>query len=125
MKATVYDEINGVKATNKAVKCLVIYIGHDRKECYNKNQMKIYHDIEKFFESWKRKKLTVFGKSCIIKTLATLKLVYIASLVCIPDKEYIRKVQRLLSNFVWDKSERNKRNTLIGDITYNVQHKLH
>lgn len=37
MKSTVYDEINGVKATNKAVRCLVIYIEHDRKECYNKN----------------------------------------------------------------------------------------
>lgn len=28
-----YDEINGVKATNKAVRCLGIYIGHD-KEIY-------------------------------------------------------------------------------------------
>lgn len=81
-----------------------------------KNWMKIYHDMEKLFESWKRRKLTVFGKSCIIKTLATSKLVYIASILCIPDKEYICKVQRLLFNFIWDKSERIKRNTLIGDI---------
>lgn len=112
-----YDEINGVKATNKAVRCLGIYIGHDKEECYNKNWMKIYHDIEKLFESWKRRKLTVFGKSCIIKTLATSKLVYIAFVLCIPDKEYICKVQRLIFNFIWDKSERIRRNTLIGDIT--------
>ena len=40
--------------TNKAVKCnLGIYIGHDKEECYNKNWMKIYHDMEKLFESWK------------------------------------------------------------------------
>lgn len=112
-----YDEINGVKATNKAVRCLCIYIGHDKEECYNKNWMKIYHDIEKLFESWKRRKLTVFGKSCIIKPLSTSKLVYIASILCIPDKEYICKVQRLIFNFIWDKSERIRRNTLIGDIT--------
>lgn len=112
-----YDEINGIKATHKAVRCLGIYIGHDKEECYNKNWMKIYHDMEKLFESWKRRKLTVFGKSCMIKTLATSKLVYIASILCIPDKEYICKVQRLLFNFIWDKSERIKRNTLIGDIT--------
>lgn len=32
-----YDEINGVKATNKAVRCLGIFIGQDKEECYNKN----------------------------------------------------------------------------------------
>lgn len=73
-----YGETNGVKATNKAVRCLGIFIGQDKEECYNKNWMKIYHGIEKLFES-------LFGKSCIIKTFATSKLVYIASIVCIPD----------------------------------------
>ena len=48
-----YDEILGIKVTNKAVKCLGIYIGHDKEECYNKNWMKIYHDMVKLFESWK------------------------------------------------------------------------
>ena len=41
------------KVTNKAVKCLGIYIGHDKEECYNKNWMKIYHDMVTLFESWK------------------------------------------------------------------------
>ena len=27
-----YDEILGIKVTNKAVKCLGIYIGHDKEE---------------------------------------------------------------------------------------------
>ena len=48
-----YDEILGIKVTNKAVKCLGIYIGHDKEECYNKNWMKIYHDMVTLFESWK------------------------------------------------------------------------
>lgn len=30
-----FDKINGIKATNKAVMCLGIYIGHDKEECYN------------------------------------------------------------------------------------------
>ena len=47
-----YDEILGIKVTNKAVKCLGIYIGQDKEECYNKNWMKIC-DMEKLFESWK------------------------------------------------------------------------
>lgn len=30
-----YDEI--VKATNKAVRCLGIFIGQNKEECYNEN----------------------------------------------------------------------------------------
>ena len=58
------------KVTNKAVKCLGMYIGHDKEECYNKNWIKIYHDTEKqLFEYWKKRKLTLFGKTCVINTL--------------------------------------------------------
>lgn len=70
-------------ALKQQIKLSGIYIGHNKEECYNKNWMKIYHDMEKLFESWKRRKLTVFGKTCIIKTLATSKLVYIAIILCI------------------------------------------
>ena len=49
-----YDEILGNKLINKAVKCLGIYIGHNKEECYDKNWMKTSHDVEKLFESWKK-----------------------------------------------------------------------
>lgn len=52
---------NYVKIANKAARCLGICIGHDKEECYNNNWIKIYQDIEKLFESWKRRKLTLFG----------------------------------------------------------------
>ena len=112
-----YDEILGIKVTNKAVKCLGIYIGHDKEECYNKNWMKIYHDMEKLFESWKKRKLTLFGKTCVINTLAISKLIYTATILCLPTEEYVKKTQRLIFNFIWNKTERIKRNTLIGNIS--------
>ena len=43
-------ELNGIRVTNRAVKCLGIYIGHDKLECYNRNWIKVYHDVEKLFE---------------------------------------------------------------------------
>lgn len=52
---------NYVKIANKVARCLGIFIGHDKEECYNNNWIKIYQDIEKLFESWKRRKLTLFG----------------------------------------------------------------
>lgn len=41
-----FTEIEGITVTNKSVKCLGIHVGHDKIECYNKNWMKIYHDID-------------------------------------------------------------------------------
>ena len=73
--------------------------------------------MEKLFESWKRRKLTLFGKACIIRTLAISKLIYASSIACLPDENYIKKIQRLIFNFIWEKMERIKRNTLIGDIS--------
>ena len=59
-------------------------------------------------------KITLFGKSCIVKTLAVSKLIYVGSILGITDNTYIKKVQRLIYNFIWGKTERIK--TLIGSI---------
>jgi hypothetical protein len=84
-----FKSIGGVKVTQKAIKCLGIYIGQDRIECYIKNWMKIYHEIEMLFESWTRRKLTLFGKCTIINALALSKITYIASILELPDPRYI------------------------------------
>ena len=66
--------IYGVKVSMKVIKVLGIYIGHDKIECYANNWTKVYDDMQKLFESWKRRKLTIFGKTCIINTLVFLSL---------------------------------------------------
>ena len=90
--------------TKTVVKSLGIYIGHDKIECYNNNWMKTYHEMEKFFESWKRRKLSIFGKCTIINTLALSKLIYIANILELPDKKFIKDTctNRLIYNFVWN-----------------------
>ena len=111
-----FEKLHDIKVVKHAIKCLGIYIGHNKEECYVNNWMKIYHQIEKLFESWKRRKLTIFGKCCIINSLAISKLIYKASILPIPSEEYIKKITRLICNFVWEKTERIKRNTIIGRI---------
>ena len=70
---------NGIHVNTTVIKCLGIYIGHDQEECYNRNWMKIYHDLEKLFESWKKRKLIIIGKCCIVNSIAMSKLIYFAS----------------------------------------------
>ena len=105
-----FDKIHDINVAKQSVKCLGIFLGHVN------NWMKIYHQIEKLFESWKTRKLTIFGKCCLINSSAISKLVYKASILHLPSDEYIKKITRLLFNFIWQKNERIKRNTIIGKI---------
>ena len=68
----------------------------------------------KLFESWKKRKLTLFGKTC---TMAISKFIYTATILRLRTEEYGKKTQRLIFNFIWNKTERIKRNTLIGNIS--------
>lgn len=111
-----YNNVEGIHVTNQSVKCLGIHIGHDKIECYNKNWMKIFHEMETLFESWKKRKLTIFGKCTIINTLAISKLIYVASILEIPDNDFIKNIKRLIFNFMWNKTDRIKRNTIIGEV---------
>ena len=105
--------------TKKAVKCLGIYIGHEKEECYNKNWMKIYHDMEKLFdfECWKKKINSAWKKTCVINTLTISKFIHTATILCLPTEEYVKKTQRLIFNYIWNKTERMKHYTLIGNIS--------
>lgn len=49
-------EVCDISVTNNAVRCLCIFIGHNKEQCYNFNWLKIYEDMEKLFESWKKRK---------------------------------------------------------------------
>ena len=73
------------------MKCLGMYIGHDKIECYDKNWMKVYHDIETLFESWEKRKWTLFGKCSVINSQAYVKLIYTASIFESPEDEFIKK----------------------------------
>ena len=89
-----YNNINGINVNTTVIKCLGIYIGHDKEECYDRNWMKIYHDMEKLFESWKKRKLTIIGKCCIVNSMAMSKLIYVASLLPMPHENYIKSINK-------------------------------
>ena len=110
-------ELHCIKVVQTVTKCLGIYIGSDRTECFDKNWTSIYDDMQKLFESWKKRKLTIFCKKCIVNSLAISKLVYRASILTYPGDEFVKKISKLIFNFLWKSRERIKRNTLIGQIT--------
>ena len=103
-----FENLEGIKVAKQAVKCLGIFVGHDKIECYNKNWMKIYHDIEILFESWKKRKLTLFGKVTVVNSLALPKLIYVSSILELPGRNYVNDINRVIYNFIWNKTDRIK-----------------
>ena len=72
--------------------------------------------MEKLFESWKTRNLTLFGKCCIINTLAISKLIYVESILNLLDQKEVKYMNKIIFSFLWSTKERIKRNTMIGTI---------
>ncbi len=104
---------NEIKFTNEAVRCLGIYMGHDKDTCEFKNWYEKLEKMKIVFERWKNRKLTIFGKTLIIKSLAASKLIHAMSIIVTPE-HILKDIERIIFNFLWDKNERIKRKTLIG-----------
>ena len=110
------DNICGITINSSCVKTLGIYIGHDKTLCYKNNILNCIKDMEKLFEAWKTRNLTLFGKTCVINTLAISKLLYRISILSLPCDEEIKTINKYILKFLWNKIDRIKRNTLIRSI---------
>ena len=82
---------SGIQFVNEPIKCLGIYIGGSTKE------------------RWKERKLTMFGKVAIIKSLAVSQLVFNFSLVSV-SCDVIKRINKSVYNFLWNSKDRIRRN---------------
>jgi hypothetical protein len=110
------DNICGIKINSSCVKTLGIYIGHDKTLCYKNNILNCIKDMEKLFEAWKTRNLTLFGKTCVINTLAISKILYRISILSLPYDEEIKTINKHIFKFLWNKTDRIKLNTLLHSI---------
>lgn len=109
------DEYGGIRWPTQPIRYLGIYIGYGKKQCDEMNWYQKLMNLEKVLNLWKSRNLTLFGKVCIIKTLAIPKILHSLTNTRIPT-DIACKINRLVYSFIWNKTERIKRNTLIGDI---------
>jgi len=112
-KRNVYAVFENITFTDEPVKTMGIYFGHNTETLYERNWGKKLKTLEKLLSSWKSRKLTMFGRVVIIKSLVVSKLLYSFNILEI-NKEVIKKVESMIYAFLWGKKERIKRKTLIG-----------
>ena len=80
--------IHGIACSiNGAIRCLGVHVGHNQALCDTLNWEKKILEIEKLFNAWKKRDLTLFGKITVIKMLAIPKLILIAQTTA--HKKYV------------------------------------
>ena len=65
------------------------------------NHLKKLEDIKTLFNTWKRRKLTLYGKATVIKTLAIPKLNHVIANLATPEW-FSEGIQKLIIDFIWD-----------------------
>ena len=108
------DKINGINWTDKPVKALGIYFGHNKNECEKLNWEPKIDKMKNLIKAWEKRKLTLIGKILIIKSLILPIFTFCASSNIIPGK-YVKEIESCCYRYIWDgKNDKVKRNTLIG-----------
>ena len=109
------DKEENIKWTNKPIKTLGIYYGHDYIECEKLNWEKKIEKMNSLSLSWSKRNLSILGKVLIIKALIIPIFTFIVSSCVIPEK-YKKEIESKCFKFIWNgKPDKVKRNTLIGD----------
>ena len=62
LKDTMPDNYCNVVWTKEAVRCLGIYIGHNKEQCIQRNWNDKFANVKNLLSQWKRRNLTILGK---------------------------------------------------------------
>lgn len=84
---------------------IYIYIGHNKDKWYQKKWKDKCENTKNKYESWKTRKLTMFGKTKIVYTLGKGKFIYRASILPLPNENVIKTLYGHISNFIWNKKK--------------------
>ncbi len=105
----------GIRFTQDPIKCIGIFVGHNKDKCNSMNWDDKISKFEKQLNHWKMRKLTLFGKILILKSLGISTLIYNMSILE-TNCEVVKRINKITYDFIWRKKDRIKRKTIIGSI---------
>ncbi len=95
------------------MRCLGLYT-ENKKECERFNWKNKLTFLENLLDRWKERHLTIFTKVVVVKSLTISQLVLNFSLLNVPN-DIIKRINRLIYNFIWKSKDRIKQNVLFGN----------
>ncbi len=102
-----------IKWPTEPIRYLGIHIGYKLNECHKKNWTNKLDSMQKLIDCWRTRKLSIFGKITIIKSLLLPKITHPATVLEIPD-EVIKNLNKMLYRFLWGATDRIKRLSVIN-----------
>ena len=75
---------------------------HNNLERMETNFKDKIDEIKKLLNAWFYRKLTPYGKICLIKTLALSKLSHIALVIPSLEKKDLQELEKIIYTFLWD-----------------------
>ena len=95
------------------IKALGIFFSYDENKTNELTFAEKIRNLEKTLNSWKSRKLTLYGKINIVKMLGLSKLICKASVLVIPE-HFIKQIEKIIFDFIWDgKPAKIKKSTII------------
>ena len=91
----------------KAMRCLSIFVGHDKEKNEKLNWLDKIDKIRQLILSWSKRDLSIYGKVQIIKYFAISQLVDVASLLPIPS-QIVKKINKIFFKYLWKSKEKVK-----------------
>ena len=97
----------GIKLPEQ-IRCLGICTGHSGDKDIQKNWFDKIAKVEEILESYKIRKLSLFGKAQIIKTFVISQFALPAPLLVVPDG-VVKQIESLVYKFLWRSRDKIKR----------------
>jgi len=109
--------INGtdLNYTIDPVRLLGVFSDLNPHNIFDLNFAPKLNKLKEILRIWSIRDLTPIGKITILKSLALSQLIYLFSVLPNPPDHFIKEVNSLIFNFVWNgKPDKISRNTIIG-----------
>lgn len=99
------------------MRALGIFISYNEQENDKKNVARKIDNLNIKLDLWRGRKLSLFGKCLVVKTLGISQIVYSASLLDI-SPNYTSRIKKSIFSFIWNKKpDKIKRNVMYQDYT--------
>ena len=90
-----------IKWTTEPIKSLGIYFGFNKDKTQKLNWESKMDKLKRVLSVWRRRDLTLYGKSVVLKSLALSQLYYNMSVIETPDY-IIKNIESEIFNFLWN-----------------------
>ena len=108
----------GLDWSEKKISSLGVIITGNENDHYECNFKKRLINMSNLLNQWKCRNLSLKGKVTVVNTLAVSPLLYLASVIWVPDR-VIKEAKSIITDFIWNgKPSKISYNVLIQDIQH-------